>query len=164
MSASHRRNSLLRLFSHTLFVQYSAVKVQFTFLSLSQFLFLTFNSWSLNKSDVREAHFVYAREIVKMYHGFECVIAAENRYKEIASGRLPEHIEMIEITTKSISIVDLIRTAGFASSNSDARRLILGGGIKINGKPVTDSLFVICEIQELVLSRGKNKFVKVVFK
>lgn len=118
----------------------------------------------LIKSDVREAHFVYAREIVKMYHGFECVIAAENRYKEIASGRLPENIEMIEIATKSISIVDLIRTAGFASSNSDARRLILGGGIKINGNPVTDSLLVICEIRELVLSRGKNRFVKVVFK
>lgn len=115
-------------------------------------------------TDIREAHFVYAREIVKMYHGNNCINAAENRYNEIASGKLPENIESIIINSNNIGVIDLIKKAGLASSSSDARRLISGKGIKLNGETVTDCSLVIINMKELILSRGKNKFVKVIFK
>ena len=108
----------------------------------------------------REAHFAYAREIVGMYQGASSVEQAEARYMAIASGKPPDAMETIEIPSSgAISIVDLLKIAGFASSNSDARRLIGGGGIKLDGSTVKDINITIN--QEAILSRGKNKFVKI---
>lgn len=112
------------------------------------------------ETDIREAHFSYAREIVRMYHGEEASGQAENRYLSIASGMAPEKIRSLIIHHNNINIIELLKKAGFAESNSDARRLIGGGGIKIDGKTVSDVNFVICD--NAVLSRGKNKFVQVI--
>jgi len=46
------------------------------------------------KTDIRQAHFVYAREIVKVYHGEDAVLPAEKRYISIASGTAPEKINV----------------------------------------------------------------------
>jgi len=120
-------------------------------------------SESLMVSDIREAHFYYAREIVKMYHGTESLASAEVRYKSIAAGVLPENMDTVKIAADRVGIVDLIKAAGFADSSSDARRLIAGKGIKINGETVTDVLLIIDNTQKVVLSKGKNRFAKVVF-
>lgn len=112
-------------------------------------------------SDIRQAHFVYAREIVKMYHGDNATEHAEKRYISVASGKIPDNIKTISIASSEILIVKLLKQAGFATSNSDARRLIDGGGIKINGETVSDIGLSIN--QDAVVSRGKNKFVKVRF-
>ena len=114
-------------------------------------------------TNIREAHFVYAREIVRIYHGEDCMLTAENRYKEIASGKLPENIETVKIEAKGIGIIELIKAVGFASSNGDARRLISGGGIKINNITISDSNLTIENIAEMIISKGKNKFIKVTF-
>ena len=93
-------------------------------------------------------------------HGENIVVSAEKRYREIASGKAPNKIETINVEAP-VGIVDLIHTIGFADSKGDARRLIAGNGIKINGETVTDTTVIFQTAQEFVLSRGKNKFVKV---
>lgn len=112
-------------------------------------------------SDIRRAHFAYAREIVRLYHGESGVGAAEQRYVSVASGQNPERMETLVITEREVSVVSLLRLAGFAASNADAKRLIEGRGIKLDGVVVEDiDRRVDCDV---VLSRGKNKFVKVRF-
>jgi tyrosyl-tRNA synthetase len=111
--------------------------------------------------DIRQAHFVYAREIVRLYHGEEAVEQAEKRYRSIASGKAPEEMRILTIDSEEISIIELLKQAGFAASNSDARRLIDGGGVKIDGVTVGD---VNLSVRDgAVLSRGKNKFVQIRF-
>jgi tyrosyl-tRNA synthetase len=111
--------------------------------------------------DIRQAHFAYAREIVRLYHGEEAVEQAEKRYRSIASGKAPEEMRILTIDSEEISIIELLKQAGFAASNSDARRLIDGGGIKIGGVTVGD---VNLSVRNgAVLSRGKNKFVQIRF-
>jgi len=117
----------------------------------------------LMEKDIREAHFAYAREIVRMYHGDNAAVQAENRYREVASGKLPEAIPLFTLPNHTIGIVDVLQKVGFATSNSDARRLLAGGGVKMNGKTIYDSQFSISNQVEFVLSKGKNKFVKIVF-
>lgn len=112
-------------------------------------------------ADIRKTHFAYAREIVRMYHGESAVESAEQRYREIAAGGLPEDIATVTINATATGIVDLLVKVGFASSNGDARRLIAGGGIKIDNAPVTDA-FITVDPGAYVLSRGKNKFIRVV--
>jgi len=113
------------------------------------------------KKDIREAHFLFAREIIKMYHGEAYVEPAEKRYRQIASGKAPEKVETFNIDTAKIGILELLRAVGYANSNGDARRLIAGGGVKINNEIVTDSNVTI-KTGEYVLSRGKNKFIKII--
>ena len=113
------------------------------------------------ENDIRGAHFAYAREIVRMYHDEGAAGEAERRYNSVASGGVPEHMEEIIIEEAEISVVELLKRAGLAESNSDARRLIAGGGIKLGGEALGDSGFVVKA--DCILSRGKNRFVRVLF-
>jgi tyrosyl-tRNA synthetase len=117
------------------------------------------------KLDVHEAHFAYAREIVKLYHGTDpmAVVEAEKRYRMIAGGKSPDKMNSIKLAAGNLNIVDLIKAAGLAASSSDARRLISGGGIKIDGTTVSDSSINVQGEGEMIVSRGKNRFVKVIF-
>ena len=108
--------------------------------------------------DIRQAHFIFAREIVKMYHGENAVEQAEKRYRAVASGQAPDGMKTLTISGE-VSIIELLKQAEFASSNSDAKRLIEGGGIKIDGQIVSDMNHIVAK--DAVLSRGKNKFVKI---
>lgn len=115
----------------------------------------------LMSSDIRQAHILYAREIVRLYHGEPAIEQAEQRYHSIAAGKAPDEMSSIVIHSKEISIIELLKQAGFASSNSDARRLIEGGGVKLDGVKINNVNSVI--VQDSVLSRGKNKFVQIHF-
>lgn len=111
--------------------------------------------------DIRSAHMAYARAIVRLYHGGEAVEGAQRRYEAIASGREPDTMEDLIVRQTQVSLVELLKMAGFATSSSDARRLIAGRGIKLNGELVTDAYTVISA--DATLSRGKNRFVRVRF-
>jgi len=111
--------------------------------------------------DVREAHFIYAREIVGAYHGVGAVGAAEQRYLDISAGSAPDEIQTLTVSGGGAPLIELLRQAGFASSNSDARRLIEGGGIKLNGEAVVDIHMIVDG--DAIISRGKNKFIKIAF-
>lgn len=111
--------------------------------------------------DVRAAHFAYAREIIKLYHGAEAAAAAERRYRGVASGALPESMDEIAYPGTDATLVALVRAAGFAASNGEARRLIEGGGIKIDGETALDAFAVVSGKREIVLQRGKNRFARV---
>ena len=115
-------------------------------------------------TDIREAHFAYGREIVRLYHGIDAVEPAEKRYHQIAAGGIPQEMKEVEVPYSSIQLAELVKVAGLASSNSDARRLVSGKGIKINNEQVIDPAMSIEPCESLVLSRGKGQFVKIIFK
>ena len=115
----------------------------------------------LIENDIREAHMAYGREIVRLYHGTDAAAQAQKRYLDVASGAAPENIEVVHIPQSEIPIVRLIVAAGLASSASEARRLIEGGGIKLDGERVEDIGFILDK--DALLSRGKNKFKMVRF-
>jgi tyrosyl-tRNA synthetase len=115
----------------------------------------------LLRLDIRQAHFAYAREIVRLYHGERSVGPAEKRYRSIASGRAPDAMRTVDVSGGEISIVELLRLAGLAASNSDARRLIEGGGIRLDGETVGDAGATVS--RDAVVSRGKNKFARARF-
>lgn len=112
--------------------------------------------------DIRDAHFVYAREIVRMYHGDDAVLPAENRYRSVAGGIIPKTVETVTLPKENCDLVELLCSVGFASSKSEARRLIAGRGIKLNGKTADDPAITIDQ-NEIIISRGKNRFIKIIF-
>jgi tyrosyl-tRNA synthetase len=113
----------------------------------------------INK-DIRQAHFKYADLIVSRYHSAEKATAAKKRYIEIASGINPDNIKEIRVCGKTIPIIELIKLAGFAESSSQARRNIVGKGIKLDGNLVED-MYLMVDIEDgKTLQFGKNKFAR----
>lgn len=117
----------------------------------------------LIEKDIREAHFLYADTIVRLYHGEEAVAPAAERYRNVAKGGIPDNIEEFEAAVGS-RITELLVKAKLAPSISEARRLIQGNGIKLDGVPVSDVNAVIDTAGTYVLSKGKNKFAKFIIK
>lgn len=114
----------------------------------------------LINSDIRQAHFVYSREIVRLYHGDEFIQTAETRYIEVASGGIPQNLDVIIVDKNELNIIDLLVKTGFASSKSDARRLITSNAVKIDNSVINDIAFNITA--DCVLSKGKNKFIEII--
>lgn len=112
--------------------------------------------------DIIEAHKKYAREIISMYHGSQYIKQAEERYNTIAKGGIPENMKNISLQYNEMNICDLLVAIQFAKSKSEAKRLIIGKGIKINQKLIEDINLIVNIEEEKIIQLGKNKFLKVV--
>ena len=111
--------------------------------------------------DIIEAHKKYAREIISMYHGSQYIKQAEERYNTIAKGGIPENMKNISLQYNEMNICDLLVAIQFAKSKSEAKRLIIGKGIKINQKLIEDINLIVNIEEEKIIQLGKNKFLKV---
>ena len=60
------------------------------------------------------------------------------------------------------SILDLLVELKFVQSKGEAKRLIQGGGVKIDGEKISDMGLVIKPQMDVVLQAGKRKFAKLV--
>ena len=112
--------------------------------------------------DIREAHFRFAKELLKMYDDVNEVESLKERYLNIAKGGIPEDIEIMKVKEENPNICDLLVQAGFASSKGDAKRMIAGGGVKLNSITIKDITEVIDISKEPVLQFGKNRFKKII--
>ncbi len=117
------------------------------------------------KEDIVEAHRVFAREIITMYHGKEFIKDAEERYNSVAKGEVPDNIDEINLSreTEEISICDLLIKINFASSKSEAKRMIKGNGVRLNNEVITDiNQIVELKNKENIVKFGKNKLIKII--
>ena len=112
--------------------------------------------------DIREAHIIFAKELIKMYDDIDENEEVKEKYMSIAKGEIPQNVEEMKILEKEINICDLLLKVGFASSKSEAKRMILGNGIKINGESIIDINKIVKINNEIVVQFGKNRFKKVI--
>ena len=82
--------------------------------------------------DVREAHMLFAKELLKMYDDINEFEKAKERYLQVAKGSIPDDIEEFNISEKEINICELLIKINFANSKGEAKRMIQGNGVKIN--------------------------------
>lgn len=114
--------------------------------------------------DIREAHFRFAKELLAMYDKESDFEEIKDRYLKIANGGIPQDIEVFEINENTINICDLLVRIGFSNSKGEAKRMILGRGVKIGSLLIEDVNKSIKIENEKVIQFGKNKFKKVIFK
>ena len=112
--------------------------------------------------DIREAHFRFAKELLAMYDDVNEFESLKEKYLNIAKGGIPTDVETMKVSEDSANICDLLVLAGFATSRGEAKRMVTGNGVKVNGNPVTDITTMIETAEEPVIQFGKNKFKKVV--
>jgi len=109
-----------------------------------------------------------ARTTVAELHSLEAAEEAQREFERVFSSRnLPTEIPEVTIERSHpvILLSGLLREAGLAASNSEARRLIQQGGVRVDGTVVRD---VKAEVDAgagstLLLQAGKRRFAKVIF-
>ncbi len=116
----------------------------------------------LKKGDnPRDIKMQLGRMIVEKYHSKTAADEAEAEFIKIfAKGGLPEDIETIIVSEKQASLIDLLVAHKLVASRGEVRRLIEGGGIKINQEKITDQNIVLDVSTEKLVQIGKRKFVK----
>ncbi len=115
---------------------------------------------AVNPRDVKK---YLGRTIVRMYHGDEAALSAEKEFENIfAKKDLPDEIPEVKIGAESMRIADLIVFTKTADSKGQARRLIQGGAVSINGEKISDPFQEISINDGQILKVGKRKFVKLV--
>ena len=88
---------------------------------------------------------------------------AEKEFIEIFANKgIPDEIEVREMPENKYNIVDLVAETELSTSKSEARRLVQGGGVRIDGEKVPDITSEIDISEEKLLQVGKRKFLKVV--
>lgn len=106
-----------------------------------------------------------AKEIVALYHNQGAANEAEKEFTEIFSNKgLPEDIETKKIKGSKLNIIELIAQTNLTASKSEARRLLQGGGVRIDGEKVNSMDEEIDISKERLLQVGKRKFIKVLGK
>ncbi len=116
----------------------------------------------------RDVKVKLAKEICRQFHNEEAADNAEAEFNRIFVKKdVPDDIDEYtipedELTDGKIWIIKLLVLTGMAKSNGEARRLIKGGGVSINGEKVTDEDLEMSFDSESVIKVGKRRFVKIV--
>jgi tyrosyl-tRNA synthetase len=108
----------------------------------------------------RDAKRALARSLVERFHGAEAAGEAETAFDRVFVSRgLPEEIEEYVVSARNgaVHLPELIADA-FGGSRSDARRAIAGGGVKLDGEPVSALDMPAGELDGRVLQVGKRRF------
>jgi len=103
-----------------------------------------------------------AFEIVKLNYGEMMAKKAEIEFERVFRDRqFPNKILEIKIKDRTLPILDLLVKTGLLNSKSEAKRLILQKGVKLDGKLQTDWKKRIQVKSKQVLQIGKRKFVRI---
>jgi len=103
-----------------------------------------------------------ALEIVKLYHSVDKAKAASREFSRVFQEKdLPQEISKVLIKEKSLNILDLLIKTKLLLSKSEAKRLVIQGGIKIDGQPEKDWRKIIQIKKGQILQIGKRKFVQI---
>jgi tyrosyl-tRNA synthetase len=97
--------------------------------------------------------------ITEEYNGTEAAEKARDEFINVVSNKgLPEDIPEI---TGAIgkNILDLLVELDFAASKGEAKRLIQGGGVKIDNEKLSDINYTF--EKSVLLQAGKRKFAKI---
>lgn len=110
----------------------------------------------------RNLKFRLAYEIVKIYHGESTAKIAQDEFDKIFKNKeKPTDIETVSIGSDT-NIVEFITKFNLVSSNSEARRMIEQGAVKVNDEKISSIDFVITKGKEYIIQVGKRRFIKVV--
>lgn len=124
----------------------------------------------LQGAEINEAKKILATEATKLCHGDRAAkIAEETAVKAFEFGESAENLPSFELSKdelgKGIAAYDLFRKVGLAPSGGEAKRLVRGGGAKMNDQKIMDENQLISQADfadgTLKLMAGKKRMMLV---
>ncbi len=124
---------------------------------------------ALGGAEINEAKKILAFEATRLCHGEAAAQqAAETARQTFEQGALADNLPSIDVARASlesgIAAFELLHQAGLAASKSEARRLIKGGGARVNDRAIAEEAEAITLAMadgdgRIKLSAGKKKHV-----
>ncbi len=122
---------------------------------------------SLQGAEINEAKKILANEATKICHGERAAKqAADTAKKTFEQGSIGADIPVYKISAadlgKGIAAYELIRQSGLADSGGEAKRLVRGGGARLDDQKIEDENMLVTQAHfgkdgTLKLSSGKKK-------
>ena len=113
---------------------------------------------ALKGADVNDAKVILADEATRLCHGIEAAEKArETARTTFSDNGMGDGLHQVSITTESaaaLSVIAALTMVGFAKSNGDARRLIRGGGARVNGSSISDENTII-SLEDFIFGKVK---------
>ena len=122
-------------------------------------------------AQLNKAKEILAYELTALVHGKEEAEKAQTAAKEIfvsggAAANMPTTtLTDADFTDGQIGVLTLLVKCGLAASNGEARKLVQGGGVSLNGEKVADFKQQLSKDffnEECMIKKGKKTFHKVV--
>ncbi len=104
-----------------------------------------------------------ARRLVERFHGAEAASGAADHFQRVVRDRaLPEEVPEHELAADGdgLGLLDAVTRLGFAASNSEARRLVAQGGVRLDDERVRDASLRLAPGSYLVRV-GKRKLARI---
>ena len=123
---------------------------------------------ALQGSEINDAKVILANEATALCHSKEEALeAAATAQRAFGDGGTAEGLPEVSISHAEMSFIDALNAAGLVQSNGEARRLIRGGGARLNDQQVKDEDLQISatdfnEDGKAKLSSGKKRHVLLV--
>ena len=116
-----------------------------------------------------DVKFELARTVTADFHDTAAAAAAEAHFRNLHQRReVPDEVPEVALPPEAepLSLAKLLVRAGLAESNSDARRLMQGGGVKVDGEVVRDPQATVAATAggALLVQAGKRRFARVIFR
>jgi tyrosyl-tRNA synthetase len=120
---------------------------------------------ALEGAEINQAKIILADEATRLCHGIDAAEKAKATAQTTFGNKgMSDGLHQVTINptdAASLSVITALNMVGFANSNGEARRLIRGGGAKVNDNPIADEDAVISlvDFQEgkLKMSAGKKR-------
>ena len=112
------------------------------------------------RPEERLAQKTLAYEVVKDIHGVEEANKAREISEKIFKGEETDEMPSYEVTEKNI--VNLLVESGICPSKSEARRLVIQGGIVVDNEKIVDPNFEVSK--DFILKKGKKNIYKIIVK
>jgi len=127
---------------------------------------------SLEGQEINEAKIILANEVTKLCHGEEAAISSnKTAHKVFTEDGSDDNLPTLEIS--KLEIIDgisftqaLVRT-GLVSSGKEAKRIIAGGGAKLNDQVINDAGYMLDAAElhktpKISASKKKHALIKVI--
>ncbi len=114
---------------------------------------------NLSGSEINDAKVILANAATALCRSDEAAVAAAATAQQtFASGGTGDDLPSANTELPEISIVDALLALNFATSRKEAKRLIEGGGARINGITISDeSALIPAQSDAVKISAGKKK-------
>ncbi|MEY3370929.1 MAG: Tyrosyl-tRNA synthetase [Cyanobacteriota bacterium] len=112
----------------------------------------------------RDLKATLAQRLVEIYHDKDSAIKASEQFvNQFKQNQIPDDLVDYVISAEN-KLADLMVLANLCDSKGEAKRLIAGGGVKLDGEKLADPLqeILLEPGQQKVLQVGKRKFVRLV--
>ena len=120
---------------------------------------------ALEGNEINDAKVILAHDAPTLCHSKEEALeAAATAAQAFGSGGTAEGLPEVSVSSPEMSFIDALNTAGLVASNGEARRLIRGGGARLNDAQVKDEALMLTAADfndqgKAKLSSGKKRHV-----